>query len=82
MRFFFGYIMHKHVFLRLFPTYLTLDRVRLILLLCNKNEVLERFGGDNILPSPTLLATCVFSLLRLLHIDQVVVQGFRVERLL
>ena len=60
--------------------YLALYRVRSILLLCDKDEVLERFGGDNILPSPP--SPSVFSLLRLLHIDQVVVQGFRVERLL
>ena len=72
--------MFKKVFLMLSRTYLTLDRVRSILLFCNKDEVLERFGGDDILPSPPLLT--VFSLLRLLHIDQVVVQGFRVERLL
>ena len=69
--------MCKMVFL-----YLTLDRVRSVLLLCNKDEVLERLGGNNILTSPPLLAACVFSLLRLLHIHQVVVQGFRVQRLL
>ena len=74
--------LEKKVIVMLPPTYLTLDRVRSILLLCNKNEVLERLGGDNILSSPPLWAACVFSLLRLLHIDQVVVQGFGVERLL